>query len=295
MLGACSSHFFDLTLNVDPPPYIKQLVVHTFMNNGDTALVCQVTRNTGLLTSATDQDLYITDATVQLLEDGKLKATLQPVTGQNSLSLYSTPAGNGFFQSGKTYELKVQHADFPNVSAMQTMPSPCTVDSVRFRKDGGISTDGEHLFALDAYLKDAPGVKNYYSIAAKAYYDQVYPKYDQNGNVIGYDTFTYDAGRIFPETDDPNVTLAGSQIVVTDQFFDGKSYKLSFKSYQNSYTKFRVYVHSITQDYYLYLLSAQQKSDAADSPISEPVTVYTNLNGGIGIFGMYWVQEFKIN
>jgi hypothetical protein len=295
MLGSCSR--FDQVINVDPPTYVKKLVVHTFLNNYDSTFYCQVTRNRGLLDSAPDSAYFVSGATVQLFEDGNLKATFQtnPSIPGNP-PLYTLPAGPGYLQPGKTYELKVQHPDLPSVQALQIMPVPFTVDSVSYHPNGGISSSGDHLYSMNAYLKDAPGIKNYYSIEVHAYTDIPNPIFDSQGNVIRYDTIHYDAGTLVPESsDDPNATVVAHQVVVSDQFFDGKPYHLTFNGLQNGYyTRYQVTVRSLTQDYYLYLLSAQKKLDAQDLPLAEPVTVYTNLNGGIGIFGICWEQQYNL-
>ncbi len=287
---SCSSDFFEQVVNIDPPVYEKSLVVHATCSSLDTAFRVRVTRNFGLLDVVEDSAFFVKNAVVQLYKEGQLVATAPESTIRPD-GWYEIPIASNIYEVGKTYELKVSHPDFPGIQATQTMPALVAVDSVRFRKNGGISPDGSELFAIDAFIQDKAGETNYYGVYVTELYINVIPIFDENNNFIGLDTIEDDEYKIYPETsDDPNAQVALDMLVLTDQFFDGQAYKISYKSYSynsNDAARYKVYVRALTKDYYLYLLSEARKGEAEDLPLAEPVTVHTNLSNGIGIFGMY--------
>ncbi len=289
---SCSEDFFSQTIEIDPPLYTKQMVAHTLASNLDSTFTLPLTRNFGILDQIPDTAWAVKNAVVEIYEDGQLKVVVPPAfTGSGQW--YTVPLAPGFFQPGRTYELRASHPDFPTVSAKQVMPGSFQIDSTAYRAKAGISAEGDELAAVDVYLKDPAGVKNYYVItAAGLYTNQFIPIYDSLGTVIGFDTtgtYLYD---LYPDSpEDPNVHLAaGNTFAVSDQFFDGQAYKFSFRTYRDNYPKHRVYVRSVTEDYYLYILSALRKSDADDLPLVEPVTVHHNLEQGLGIFGLGWEE-----
>jgi hypothetical protein len=297
LFQSCSGDFFEQVVNIDPPVYEKSLVVHATCSSRDTAFRVRVTRNFGLLDVVEDSAFFVKNAVVQLYKEGQLVATAPESTIRPD-GWYEIPLASNIYEVGKTYELKVSHPDFPGISGTQTMPALVSVDSVRYRKNGGISPDGSELFAMDAFIKDEAGVRNYYGVYVTTLYFNIIPIFDDFGNFIRVDTIQDDEYRVYPETsEDPNAQVAEDMLVLTDQFFDGQAYKISFKSYaydSNDTRRFKVYVRGLTEDYYLYLLSEARKGEAEDLPLAEPVTVHTNLGKGIGIFGMYSEKAFLI-
>lgn len=293
--ASCSGDFFDQVVDIDPPEYQKQLVVYAFNGNLDSNFRAQVTRNVGLLDIVDDTAFYVKNALVELYEDGQLKLSA-PQSTLNPRGWYEIMTGPGLYQVGKTYELRVSLPGLPTASATQIMPSPVTVDSVRLREKAGLSPDGTELYSIDVFLKDKAGEKNYYGIKVSNNYFYVLPIYDNNGNVIGYDTLDSYEQRVFPyASDDPNAEIGDDMMVVSDQFFDGQAYKFSFKSdyYQQSAT-YKVRVRALTETQYLYAVSRQRQLDAEDFPLAEPVVVHENMTNGIGVFCLFNEQTFTL-
>lgn len=79
----------------------------------------------------------------------------------------------------------------------------------------------------------------------------------------------------------------------SDELINGKNYKLSFwtDSYREVHFDFGEYievnmvVENISKELYLYYSSREQYGLAIDNPFAEPVPVYSNVVGGLGIFG----------
>ncbi len=294
-LASCDEDFLSQTLEIDPPEYDKQLVMHGFGTHPDSSFNVYLTRNFGILENVPDTAWAIPNGLVELYEEGQKKATLGYVPGINGR--YVVPTQAGLFQPGKRYELRAEAPGFDAVSAQQVMPYPVQVDSVRFRPSAGLDADGTKLSAVDVFLKDEPGVEHFYEIRVVILYPIIEFHYDGQGNQI-IDTVGYQEYTIEPiDSDDPNAELTfGGGIAVSDRFFDGKSYRFSARiyNYANTGYRFKVRVRSVTEEYFLWGISAQRKYDTEDFPFADPVTTYTNLDKGIGLFGLGNEQVFVV-
>ncbi len=293
-LASCTEDFFSQTIEIDPPAYDKQLVVHQLITNRDSSIHVEVGRNFGILENVPDSAWLVRGATVEIWLDGQKYLTFQ----QSNLGLPWHWAYNtiGLFQPGKEYEIKVQHPDFEEVTAKQTMQENVAVDSVRFRENGGILPGGDKVSAIEVFLKDVAGAKNYYmvQVISKQYNGYIQ---DSLGNWV-IDSTQFYFYPLYPETsDDPNARFgAYNSMVVNDQFFDGSDYRFSFKFYKYSSQdeNFRVVVRGITEEYYRFLITAIQKADAEESPFADPVTDFGNLKNGIGYFALASEQVFEV-
>ncbi len=79
----------------------------------------------------------------------------------------------------------------------------------------------------------------------------------------------------------------------TDELINGKDYLLSFGEYGNytvhkdvgEFIRVNIALDNLTKELYLYYRSREEHSYAKDDPFAEPVPVYSNVVGGLGIFG----------
>lgn len=87
--------------------------------------------------------------------------------------------------------------------------------------------------------------------------------------------------------------LEGQTGTFTDQFFDGRSYALKLLvgfyytktvTAEVDFSQIAVYLEHITKEYYNYLNTCDQGSEASQL-FAEPIQTYSNVNGGYGIVG----------
>ncbi len=79
----------------------------------------------------------------------------------------------------------------------------------------------------------------------------------------------------------------------TDELINGKDYLLSFGKFGNytvhkdvgEFVRVNIALDNLTKELYLYYRSREEHSYAKDDPFAEPVPVYSNVVGGLGIFG----------
>ena len=294
LLNACSEDFFSQTVKIDPPEYDKQLSFHLLLDNNDSIVRLTMTRNYGLLeTVPTNEGWYVLGATAQLYENGQPWLTLVPLSADSSFVLEGILPHR--LQTGNTYEIRASHPDYPSVSAVQVVPADFQVDSLRVRRDAVPGEFGDRLDLLEVFMQDQPGVKNYYEITIlKKYYDYTYDP------VTGtYDTtavYVYPLGA--EGYNDPNVQFGyGSSGLISDQFFDGQSYKFQARFYSNSGgsdNAITVRIRNVTEDYFKWSRSYQANSDSDGNPLVEPISVFHNLENGLGIFSIAQEKNFEV-
>jgi hypothetical protein len=300
--AACSDDFFDQTISLDPPAYDLKMAVHADIDNNDSLLKVLISRNFGILEDVEDSLYFIENAKFELLEEGQVIWTGN--SGTNPVQNYAYPPvifsfDGGVFKSGKTYEFRTSHPNYTSISATQTMPNAVRVDSIRYREEAGISPGGDEVSAMDIYLKDEAGKANYYEIFVEYSYPIVVPRYDNNNQIVGYDTIGYNQNTAYPDgSTDPNVKEGvDNTLILSDQFIDGDDYKFVYQFYRydfGSVGRFVVHVRAITQDAYAYKISAAQRVNGDENPFAQPVNIFGNMKNGIGIFSLAHEQTFII-
>lgn len=159
-LTACED-FFSQTVEIDPPPYDKQLVFHLNLTDQDSAFRFVLGRNFGILESVRFYDDYfVKGGTAELYQDGQKWLTCIPLSTDSSFVFTGVlPAP---FQTGSNYEMRVGHPDFTEAIATQTMLKALQVDSVRIKKSATSGGFGDKFDLIDVFLRDEAGVQNFY-------------------------------------------------------------------------------------------------------------------------------------
>lgn len=291
-ITSCSDDFFGQTVEIDPPPYTKQLSFHLHFTDQDSSVRLLMTRNYGILETVSGyEDYFVHGGNAELFKDGLKWVTLQPLSPDSTFILVADLPEP--LQSGSTYEIRATHPDYPSVHATQVMSGDFTVDSVRLKRNAVSGEFGDKYDVVDVFLKDQPGVQNYYEvIIRRTFFNIVFDP--TTGNL---DTLGTREEVVYPEDfSDPNVVFGfnGSGLL-SDQFFDGQPYKFQAQIYGTYGAELKVSIRNISEDYYRWSRSYQAKNEAEDNPLVEPVSVFNNLNNGLGIFSVAREQVFKVN
>lgn len=276
--AACTGDFFSQTVEIDPPEYTKSLSFHLNLNGADSVAMLTMSRNYGILENIENyNDWYVKGVRVEMLENGQHWFSFNPLSADSGFVMKAKIPHP--FVAGNTYEIKASHPDFPAVNAVQVMPGPVQVDSARVKKSAGNQPD-----VLDVYIHDTQGVKNYYEVQIFSKYYQIV--YNPDGTMDTFGLMTY---PVYADSySDPNVIQGFSAGgLVSDQFFDGQSYKFQARFY-GSYgdSTLLVTVRNVTEDYYRWSHSYYVHYDSEDNPLVEPVAIFNNLNNGLGIFSL---------
>ncbi|MCB9277690.1 MAG: DUF4249 domain-containing protein [Lewinellaceae bacterium] len=277
----CNEDSFSQVVEIDIPQHQPLTVLNGHFSTSDKTFSLLVSSSRGILDTAAFG--LPKNAAVTLLKDGV------PVTDfswKEESFKYASTSFTGFGQTGALYRLEVSVPGMPPAYAEQTMPAPVEIQRAEVKPDGAISADGDRVDGLTVDIKDPAGVENYYAVQLLVRDTVVSPP----------DTFAYEY-RVFLDTNDPLVSYAENQLLIfSDASFEGKTASLNFYSYdQLDRQKMVLRLYALTREGYLYLRSKEDYENANGNPFAEPVTVFSNVEGGYGIFMVSAATEKIIN
>lgn len=165
---------------------------------------------------------------------------------------------------------------------------------------------------LKIKFQDDSKIKNYYRIVLKE------KKYYDDSTSIEMNTFFSSDDLVFGEVSENDIFDSGSSynssFEFSDELFEGKIYELSlYKNYHNFIYKNNpksefddenskvikneliVELQSISESYYYYIKTKSADNSNGLNLFSEPVQIYSNISGGIGIFGSYSKSTYILN
>lgn len=229
--------------------------------------------------------VYIQNAQVNIIEENALPITLY----------YK---GNGIYKNdslipepGKNYQLNVIAADYPSLTSNCRLPALNNKPIILSTKDSvGIDQEGEYFSELQIQISDNPSQKNYYEIRLSAVFDtSTYFPY-RSVEIFGND----------PVIENENdLQYYPSSFVFSDELINGSIYNLRLNyhipvSITNGTvnTKHKLYMrfNCISEEYYQFKKKLFRHFATQIGGIwepAEPAQMYSNINGGYGIFAGY--------
>lgn len=254
--------------NIRLPEYEPKLVIAGFLSPSDTATYIRVMQN-GML--------YYDNAHVSLgresvfISNGESEVQVDTVTFKKTIgSIYKLDYTRMKIEYGKTYSLKI------TTDKGYKAEASCTVPEKRsFNLDIDTITVYEKNWpklAVRAAFKDIPGESDYYKISI---YAGVRRKEPDTG-------WSIRPVRI----DEPLFTdykMDGKELVTIT--LDGINWQMT---YDSVYIVARLY--HLDESYYRYHKSLDDY-EGGDVPFIEPTMVYTNVQGGLGVFTAYAVDS----
>jgi hypothetical protein len=291
------------------------LVVVNSIVTPDLAVSAQVSLSRFFLSDTTSYVL-VNNATVSLIVNGIQKENLTYTSKGTYLGTYKPVIGDSI-------QLVVQTPGKNNVSCGTPIEPQSTILSVDTSRiftgastpiisvtapgngnPGSIDTIG---FAIGRTLKfvlkftDNPAVQNYYRLVLLT------KTYTTSGYTSDY-SFSFDdivSGNANKDAVGPPTSLTSNKFnVFSDDLFNGKTYPLTFSipdninvyypGYSKAKPKKEIYINlqSISKSYYLYLQT--RASIKTNTFFAEPVQVFSNVDGGIGILGSYTSNTIKV-
>lgn len=250
--------------DVKLPQVEAKLVIISFISPQDTIVKVAITRSQPLFNnSSSNQYSNITDATVQI-SNGTASQTLS----YNSVDNYYYISTVQFpIVAGVTYYLTASTPDGKNINSSTTIPSSNT--SLTYTAEASSDPNNPGEYYIDAEWTDAPGAGDYYRV-------MYYYKYYYTGDI---DTSFY----------------MGYHDTISDRNNDGGNLIKSFETYSASDTtgsdEGELYLIHASYEYYLYHRKLEEAAFSG-GPFAEAVQMYSNINGGYGVFAGY--NSYKV-
>jgi len=226
----------------------------------------------------------IDDATAKLFDNnGTLLGTFTNTTNGNYY--LATP----FPQAGNSYKLEVTHPNYDKVTSQNFVPNPINIlqlDTFTVNDD----------FNINISINDNPNEANYYGIVV--YTTEIY-EYETELGVFTYDTTTYKEWVCTKDINaegytDIDGTNCQEDLLFSDKPFNGTNYifKLRTTKNQSQFSVIKtVVLKSISEELFKYRITYQRYLENQGNPFGEPVQVFSNIDGGFGIFA--GESEFK--
>ena len=291
-LASCNN-FFDTQVDLPTPEHEPRMAIAGLFTDNDTLLTVDVNRTYGLFESRPqNREQVIEGATVKILEDGNVRYELDyRETEILNVFAYDTPTNGTPFDAGKTYELVVEHPELPNIRATQVMPAAVELENaeIEFVGENAINFTNSRL----RFDLNDPATRNYYELVISSVFRDTF--IDETGQIFinEYEDIVY-----WYEEDlvsaDARPGFRNSSLLFSDEAFNGqrRSFTLPFYSFSleqdegQSNGSTRIYWRTVTEDYYRYSSSLQDFSIADGNPFAEPVSVFSNIENGVGCFGL---------
>jgi len=258
ILGACDS----MISEVDVPDSDPKLVVTAFLSPDDDSVSVSVYKSRPLYVSSQGWDLSfppVNNATVTL-SDG-LNSVVIPFNPYSGT--YRVPSSAIQVTAGKSYSLTVTTPDGYNTSSACTIPEG-TAPDVEITGIDTINQYGSISIKVSLRFRDLPGMGNYYRIAVGTMY----------GNEYAYDRYFNETGF---ERGEPYVSDKNKE----GEYFTFKTWEI----YEADSPDNILYISLLLTDesYFNYHRSTGSRF-GSDDFFAEPTPVFTNINGGLGVF-----------
>ena len=249
--------------DVKLPAVESKLVINSFISPQDTIIRVAVTLSQPLYNNSNAGQFFNVSNASVLINDGVNSKTLiyNSIENYYSIGISQLP-----IVVGTTYYLTVSTPDGKNITATTSIPnanSTLTFSS-HYVND---PNQQDSTYSITTFWNDSPGTEDYYRVS---YYEkQFYPgAIDTSYSILFSGNYS--------DKDKDGTTLS-------DIFEVYKAYSIGNMG--------ELYLIHATKEYYLY---HTKLADAANSlgPFTEPVQMYSNINGGYGIFAGF--NQYKL-
>lgn len=201
-------------------------------------------------------------------------------------------------QPGMTYHLEVKGSNIPTAHATARTPSYVPLVDVKVDSANAIEPGGDVNYRatpIEFTFDDPAGESDYYYPRLFAFYEFI--------SILNGDTTRGVNPVYLPLVKEPTESgLFGIQRevdAIADELFDGK--RKTVRLYIIDYSPdlqgpkplaTRFYLNHANYEYFQYTRSLELAERARGNPFAEPVQVYSNVDGGLGIFAgatvAYW-------
>lgn len=313
ILASCDEDSFSTVVEVDLSEYSNQMVViATFQPDmPDMPYIPGFDGNQFYVRLVKSNDILkndnsfetISDASVVITEDENIQI---PLTHTGS-GYYLAPTDIGRPKEGTNYRIEVNSPEFGRATANSHVPKKASFKNAYISNENYIDpSGGNEKVEITIELEDEASIENYYYLTVNSIYSN--PEFGiEDSWVICFSSSdpVFDAdeyGGDFIEIEETaDIYYCNGLTTFRDLLFEGET--KTFKIYLNHYEIFdysynpdtgeeiktrrdiRLVLGSMSRNIYNYKRSARSQSWNQDNPFAEPIQVYSNIEGGVGIFG----------
>ncbi|MBN2891973.1 MAG: DUF4249 domain-containing protein [Bacteroidales bacterium] len=281
-----TSCYRDITLDVDDS---EQKIVLQGIFFSDSLIMIHVSKSVNINYNDNQEMPVITDAKVSLYKDGEFVEVML----HKSKGLYKSTV---LAEAGHSYEVIVE-TNNKVVKGTVDMPEIAQIDGIKY-----IGKDqNQWMDVIELSFSDQLNIDDYYLFDGYTYYKSYY--YNDTGWYDSVDVYKDDWVTIYLPEGMTNGTInylyfypyVTDGIGFTDNLIgNGEVHQqLNVSAYswdefypQDSFTVYFNLLH-VNEDVYRFFVSNDNYENSLYNPFVEPVNVYSNIEGGIGIFAAF--------
>jgi hypothetical protein len=183
-------------------------------------------------------------------------------------------------ETGKSYEIRVNHQRHGAVHAVSYAPVPVIPDSIHANPKFEVESNETNTFTL--YFNDPPA-ENFYQI--QLWQQSYYLRYPERDTVYIFHTSHF-------TINDPVVSRYHGNVgaLFDDTLFNGRKKSIELKTNTARFhptTGYIVYFRTVTKEFYEYMVRTSLQDVTSGDPLAQPVQVFSNIENGFGIFAGY--------
>lgn len=197
-------------------------------------------------------------------------------------------------ESDVTYELEVRHPGLTTINATAKVPRPMSIRTIPQQLNESILVNGNPLDRLVFEIDDDGGGDNYYGLEILG----MKPGSSEAPRKIVF----FSGEKAFSE----NLVVSEGQhsqgvyflpengVYFSNGKFKGRRQQFDVyvdPDYLTSQYELRLRVFTLSKSFFDFVTSYQKQKRNANNPFAEPTQVFSNIEGGLGIFAGYSVTE----
>lgn len=304
----CALSSCEQVIEPDLPEHTPRLVLHAFFT-ADGVWTAYVGRSSGILESRPLRERSVADASVELLAGDRVVEEMKFLEAARVYAFEDST-----LEAGETYSLQVSAPGFATIRATDAIPKPVPTSILSYRTNTSVRSESEisDEFSIELEIQDPPGEANYYQIS-------MYQVSTGRGiwryeGILSTKDPSIRADNGVDESSVEGESFSGEAPYFKDTLFDGRTHELELTyggvsvlrediarreevaedGQEPSNLKTYLQVLYISAAYYEYLKTARLHDYTRDNPFAEPLSVYSNVENGYGIFAGYSSQTFEL-
>jgi hypothetical protein len=272
LIATCLLASCEMIAEVDIPKVPSKLVVTSFISPQDTNWQVYVGQTKPIFEKTITSE-YVKDATVQL-SNGSQTAVIPANPSQYGYYELNIKQAPFLIEAGKTYFLTVSAPDGRQVKAQCTIPiSATSVSSIEVvNGSGGIPFTGTMKW------QDSPNETNFYRCFA-------YTKYYLS--LVGGAWEGYIPNRDYDRKLYKDTNRQGAN-------FSWEIDMQASEGYTDKKSRFLFILLNTDENYYKYMTTRESASNNEGNPFAEPSAVFSNVEGGLGVFAGYQQTRLEV-
>jgi hypothetical protein len=263
----------------------SKIVVNSLFSTDSTWSV-EISKSLSIIDIAKLDVIRDATATITGSDGSQLTLTFNPFTEK-----YET---NEYPKVNVEYTIKVSAPGYESVSASGSVYPTVPLQDIEIKKSSVVDDPYSQLIEIRITFDDPPSSTDYYMVELEE--KEIFYLLDPNQQVIDSIISIFSS---YISSNDLSISGESSseRLIFSDELFDGQRKTFVFQTTGYFYDEEeeeepeieiermqKIIFSKINRDYYLYEFSFRNYQNTVGNPFAEPVMVYSNIEGGFGIF-----------